>query len=261
MTRRAICRILIGCVTFLMLSLAGLAQAQKPLTNTDIVNLSKQGLEAVLIVKEIQSSSTSFDVSPDALIQLKNDGVAPSVMEAMLTAQAGKPSAMVEAAHGGDDSAAGVGKPACNLKGECLLREGTQVPLKFANDLNSKTANQGDPVEFMLDEDLKVGDTIVLAKGAHAVAVVSNAKKAGMMGKPGDLSVQLEYLNAGSSHIRLRGTKGKEGEGKVGATVALTVLFGPIGLIKHGKNVDIPGGTPLVAYVDQDIWLSAMNMR
>jgi hypothetical protein len=37
--------------------------------------------------------------------------------------------------------------------------------------------------------------------------------------------------------------------------VALTVLFGSIGLIKHGKDVDIPPGTPLKAYVDQDIWL------
>ncbi|HTC41805.1 MAG TPA: hypothetical protein VK703_09545 [Candidatus Acidoferrales bacterium] len=41
--------------------------------------------------------------------------------------------------------------------------------------------------------------------------------------------------------------------------MALTVLFGPIGLIKHGKNVDIPAGTPLTAYVDQDIWLAPIN--
>lgn len=70
-----------------------------------------------------------------------------------------------------------------------------------------------------------------------------NAKKAGMMGKAGD------------QRIRLRGSKGKEGEGKVGTAVALTVLFGPIGLIKHGKNVDLKSGTPLAAYVDEDIAL------
>jgi hypothetical protein len=95
----------------------------------------------------------------------------------------------------------------------------------------------------------------VVPKGSHAVATVSTAKKAGMMGRPGDLSVQLQYLVAGGTHVRLRGTKGKEGESKTGETVALTVLFGPIGLIKHGKDVDIPAGTPLTAYVDQDTWL------
>jgi len=76
-----------------------------------------------------------------------------------------------------------------------------------------------------------------------------------MMGKPGELSVQLQYLVVGGNHVHLRGTKGREGESKTGTTVALTVLFGPIGLIKHGKNVEIPAGTPLTAYVDQDIWL------
>jgi hypothetical protein len=236
------------------------AQTQKPLTNADIVNLSKQGLDAGLIVKEIRASGTSFDLSPDALIQLKNEGVAQTVMEAMLNAQANKPTAGVEATHGAANATAvDPSKPVCNPTGGCLLREGTQVPLKFLNDLNSKTANQGDTVEFLLDEELKVGGAVVVAKGAHAVAVVSAAKKAGMMGKPGDLAVQLEYLNSGSNHIRLRGTQGKEGEGKVGTTVALTVLFGPIGLIKHGKNVDIPAGTPLLAYVDQDIWLAPIE--
>jgi len=72
------------------------------------------------------------------------------------------------------------------------------------------------------------------------------------MGKGGELNLRLEYLVAADSRMRLRGTKGKEGEGKVGATVALTVLFGPIGLIKHGKNVEVKQGTPLLAYVDQD---------
>jgi hypothetical protein len=138
-----------------------------------------------------------------------------------------------------------------------VLKEGTEVPLVFATDLNSKTAVDDDTVNMTLAEDLKVGDVIVVKKGAPALATVTNAKKAGMMGKAGELSIRLEYLKSDDQRLRLRGSKGKEGEGKVGATVALTVLFGPIGLIKHGKNVDIPPGTPLTAYVDQDYPLLA----
>jgi hypothetical protein len=37
----------------------------------------------------------------------------------------------------------------------------------------------------------------------------------------------------------------------------LTVLFGPIGLIKHGKNVDVKEGTPLAAFIDQDYTIPA----
>jgi hypothetical protein len=138
-----------------------------------------------------------------------------------------------------------------------VLKEGTEVPLVFATDLNSKTAVDDDTVNMTLAEDLKVGDLIVVKKGAPALATVTNAKKARVMGKAGELSIRLEYLKSDDQRLRLRGSKGKEGEGKVGATVALTVLFGPIGLIKHGKNVDIPPGTPLTAYVDQDYSLLA----
>ncbi len=133
-----------------------------------------------------------------------------------------------------------------------VLREGTDVKLKFAQDLSSKTATDDDPVNLVLDEDLKVGDATVCKAGAKAVGTVTHAKKAGMMGKGGELNLRLEYLIVGDTRMRLRGTKGKEGEGKVGAAVALTVLFGPIGLIKHGKNVEVKQGTPLLAYVDQD---------
>jgi hypothetical protein len=229
-------------------------QTQKPLTNADILNMTKQGFDSSLIVKDIQSSSSDFDTSPQALIDLKAAGVSQSVMEAMVSAQGTKPSAAVEPVRGAAASA-DPNAPLCGADG-CLLREGTQVPLQFASPLSSKTAHVGDQVEFELDSDLKVGDTVVVPKGAHAVATVSDAKKAGMMGRAGELSVQMEYLVAGSNHVRIRGTQGREGDSKTGATVALTVIFGPIGLIKHGKNVVIPAGTPIAAYVDQDAWLA-----
>jgi hypothetical protein len=136
-----------------------------------------------------------------------------------------------------------------------VLKEGTDVKLKFADDLSSKTATEGDPVNLILDEDIKVGDVVVAKAGCKAVGTITNAKKAGMMGKAGELNMRLEHLTVGDDKVKLRGSKGKEGQGKEGTAVALTVLFGPIGLIKHGKNVEVKAGTPLTAYVDTDISL------
>ncbi|MGA8035211.1 MAG: hypothetical protein WA823_15230 [Candidatus Acidiferrales bacterium] len=140
--------------------------------------------------------------------------------------------------------------------GTLVLKEGTVVPLLFAAELSSKTAVDDDPVNLTLAEDLKVGDLVVAHKGAIALGTVTNAHKAGMMGKPGDLAIRLEYLKTDDQRIRIRGSKGKEGQSETGATVALTVIFGPLGLIKHGKNVVIPPGTPLTAFVDQDYTLA-----
>src|SRR3984893_12930178 len=133
-----------------------------------------------------------------------------------------------------------------------ILKEGADGNFKFTQDVNSKTANDDDPVALVLDQDIKIGEVVVVKAGAKAVGTITHAKKAGMLGKAGELNMRLDYLITDAGRLRLRGTKGKEGEGKVGATVALTVLFGPIGLIKHGKNVEIKQGTQLLVYTDEN---------
>ena len=139
--------------------------------------------------------------------------------------------------------------------GKYMLHEGTDVNLKFMQDLSSKTASDGDPVTLTLADDLMVGNIIVARAGSKAFGEVTNAKKSGMVGKAGELNLRLDYIKAGDVKIKLRGTKGKEGESGVTSTVVLTVLFGPIGLIKHGKNVEIKTGSALHAFVGDDIAL------
>lgn len=141
-----------------------------------------------------------------------------------------------------------------------MLREGEDVNLRFSEPLSSKTASEGDQVALELVDDLKVGDVVVAKAGSHAMGEVTKAAKAGMMGKAGDLNLRLDYLKVGDVKIKLRGTKGKEGESKVTSTVVLTVLFGPIGLIKHGKNVEIAKGQALHAFVGDDVLLLPISV-
>jgi hypothetical protein len=150
-------------------------------------------------------------------------------------------------------------RQAAASSGHVLLKEGTEIKLKLHDKITSKTAVEGDLVNVILDQDLKVGEITVARAGSVAVATVSRAAKAGMLGRPGDLGLRLEYLRANDSSVRLRGTKGKQGKSKEGTAVALTVLFGPIGLIKHGRNAQFEEATPLVAYVDQDTVLQALE--
>jgi hypothetical protein len=110
-----------------------------------------------------------------------------------------------------------------------LLKEGTELKLKLHDKVTSKTAVEGDLVNFTLDQDLKVGEITVARAGSVAVGIVSRSDKAGMLGRPGDLGLRLEYLKADDSNVRLRGAKGRQGKGKEGTAVALTVLFGPAG--------------------------------
>ena len=140
-----------------------------------------------------------------------------------------------------------------------VLKEGTDVALRFADALSSKTAALEDPVNLVLTEDLKVGDVVVAKAGTKALGTITNAKRAGMLGKGGELNMRLEYIKLGDIKVKLRGTKAREGDSKTGTMVALTVLFGPIGLIKKGKEIEIKEGTSLKAFVADDASVSAVK--
>lgn len=130
------------------------------------------------------------------------------------------------------------------------LQEGTEVELVFLEQLSSATAVAGQRFNLEVDQAVKAGGRTVIPAGAKAVGTVVNARKRGFMGKAGQLDVQINYVVVGEERIRLRASSGKEGEGRVGATVALTVLFGPLGLLKRGKDIEVPPGAPMTAYID-----------
>lgn len=68
------------------------AIAQDVLTNKSIISLSKAGLPSSIIINKMKTSSCNFDLSPDALIELKNNKVTDDVLNAMIDKQ-GKSSA------------------------------------------------------------------------------------------------------------------------------------------------------------------------
>jgi hypothetical protein len=140
-----------------------------------------------------------------------------------------------------------------------MLKEGTDVNLKLAQALSSKTATTGDSVELLLDQDLIVDNALVAKKGSRAVATVSNAKKAGMAGKGGELNLRLEYVKAGDTKVKLRGTQAKSGDNKTGATVGLVLAFGVLGFMKHGKQAEVKEGTPVKAFVDEDVQVASLG--
>lgn len=56
---------------------------QKPITNSDIIRMVKADFGDSIIVNHIKSNETQFDVSINALFELKNAGVSQKIIEAM----------------------------------------------------------------------------------------------------------------------------------------------------------------------------------
>ena len=79
------------CITYtyilIVLCLPLIAGAQtETLTNADVIKLSKLDLPPAAIISKIKNSQTHFDVSVDALVNLKQQGVNADVVSEMITA-------------------------------------------------------------------------------------------------------------------------------------------------------------------------------
>ena len=133
-----------------------------------------------------------------------------------------------------------------------LLPEATPVKLKLLHPLNSKTVVVDDPLNFAVAEDVIVNGKVAVRTGAAAIGRVRQAKPARMLGRGGQLSLEMQYMKVGSARVPLRGSQAQSGANKKGDTVALVVVFGLSGLVKHGSEILVKEGSIFTAYVDQD---------
>ena len=134
-----------------------------------------------------------------------------------------------------------------------VIPDGLEFSVITIDEITSKTAAEGDPLTFKVAEDVKVDGQVVIAKDSIVKGSVAQAKKAGMMGRGGTLGIRVESATTvDNQKLKLRSTKGKEGDDKTGTTVALVVLFGPLGFLKKGKNAVIKPGTPIKVFTDEE---------
>lgn len=83
--RRAVS--LVMYVAFAAIPTFMVAQASPaPITNSDIVNMTRSGIGEQTIVLAIRRGNVQFDTSPQSLVELKKEGVPDSVLDAMLSA-------------------------------------------------------------------------------------------------------------------------------------------------------------------------------
>ncbi len=140
------------------------------------------------------------------------------------------------------------------------LAEDTPVRIKIARTMSSKDARVDERVDFEVLEDVKVGDVIVIPRGAMAIATVTEAHPKRRMGRSGRLKMNVDYVRLASGDtVPLRAVKGGNGGNHVaamtGAMVATSIVFfpaAPLFLFMHGKDITIPKGTEVTAYVAAD---------
>ena len=141
------------------------------------------------------------------------------------------------------------------------LQDGTPVKLRTNRNMSSADDKTGATVDFEVLEDVKVGETIVISRGGVALGTVTRGKPKGRLGRGGKLDINIDSVRLVSGEkvaLRaVRGTKGRDNTGSMTAGIVVTgILFfpaAPFFLFLKGRDITIPKGTEITAYINGDI--------
>lgn len=150
-----------------------------------------------------------------------------------------------------------------------VLEDGTPVKLRINRTVSSADAHVGDTVDFEVLEDISVNGTLVVPKGGLAFATVTEAQAKRRMARGGKLDINIDYVKLVSGDkAALRAVKDLKGGGHTGAMVggmvATSLVFfpaAPFFLFMHGKDISIPKGTEVTAYINGEMKLEIAKFQ
>jgi len=137
------------------------------------------------------------------------------------------------------------------------LEDGTPVKLRLTRNLSSASDRTGDTVDFEVIEDVSMDNLVVIPRGSTAWATITEAYPKRRMGRGGKLDVNIDSVRLKDGEkAALRAVREDKGGGHVGAMTGAMVATGiiffpaaPLFLFMHGKDINIPKGTEITAYV------------
>ena len=149
------------------------------------------------------------------------------------------------------------------------LEDGTPVKLRSARTISSADAHLGDTLDFEVLEDVRADGALVVPKSGIAWGTVTEAEPKRRMGRGGKLNVNIDSVRlTDGEKIALRAVKDTKGGGHVGAMtgamVATSIVFfpaAPLFLFMHGKDITIPKGTEITAYINGDTRLDQAKFQ
>jgi hypothetical protein len=150
--------------------------------------------------------------------------------------------------------------PAQQTAAKFVLGTDTPVKLVLGETISSADEHVGNLVSFEVVEDVTVNSVVVIPRGSNAWATVTAAEPRKRMGRGGKLDIDIDKVRlADGEKALLRAVKDGKGGGHqgamVGAMVATSLVIwpaAPLFLLMHGKDISIPKGTQITAFVEGD---------
>jgi hypothetical protein len=148
-----------------------------------------------------------------------------------------------------------------------ILEDGTPIKLVLAQSISSADEHVGNLISLAVAEDVTVDNIVVIPKGALAWGTVRKVESKRRMGRAGKLEVTIDKVRlADGERAPLTDTQDSSGGGTQKWMVPAMVATGafawpaaPIFLLMRGKDVTIPQGTHVLAFMKGDSVLDPAN--
>ena len=144
---------------------------------------------------------------------------------------------------------------------QVVIPDGTRIRVRLEQNLSSDSVEAGQVVDFAVTQEVRVGDSVVIASGAPAQGSVISAEAKRRLGRGGKLAFSVERVQmVDGNWLNVRYTPQKaEGKGHVATTSVLTgaiaVAFlpaAPLGLLVKGRDATIIKGRTYEVFSDEN---------
>lgn len=133
-----------------------------------------------------------------------------------------------------------------------VLPANTVVELEMVDTISSKTSKPGDFFKLKTALPVQRDGIEIIPAGTPVVGQVVHAQAARGGGKAGELIVAARYIELPQGQIKLRSGFGATGQDKTNDALVAAVLFGVIGMLVRGKDLELPAGHALSARLSAD---------
>ena len=199
---------------------AAVTPSDGTMTNENILEMVGAQVAPSLIISQIRSSKTNFNLSAGEVIRLTKAGVPADVIEVMRN-----PGAVVNAS-GPQSQRSPSGVP-------FVLGDGLTIHLTLAQDIPAD-APEGTALQFTVADDIRVGATVVIRKGAAASGAIVDSAKKRVLIPGGKMTLRIDKVDSvDGEQVSIRATQARRRDG---------VAKRPVAALTTGSTYD--------AYVD-----------
>lgn len=138
-----------------------------------------------------------------------------------------------------------------------MLNAGTPITLAVAEEVNTSTHKEGDTFKLTVLNDVSIGQTIVIPRGAPATGEITWRTGKGAFGKSGKMEFDLLGVELNGTRVPVSGSFRQEGEGNTIATGVGIIAIGLFAGFITGKRARLPVGRELMSQLSQNVPFTA----